>query len=235
MVRTFLVCSLVMAGQAVASDVAFIKVPGVFDYNTPEAPYNKLLKELQSSMTVEGRFLPSARANKLLINKKFECIFPILPPKSRDFPTILSEPINGLKAYAFTLAGKPKVSGLSDLRGKTVVYLRGYLFGGLLEQNPDIHFFPVSDQEAALGVLKKGRADAYLDYIPDLRLALSEEGYGLLKYDIKKPIIEDHDRIECIDNPNTRKFIDDINERLSALKASGKLQELLGKYFVATD
>jgi len=236
MIRRSLFLSLALAFQVGAAEVAFIKIPGVFDYKTPQAPYNRLLTELRTTMTIDGRYLPSARANKLMLTGKLDCIFPILPPKRQDSAaTIISEPINGLKAYAFTLAGKERITSLSQMRGKPVAYLRGYVYGGFIEQNPDIHFFPVIDHVAAIGVLQKGRADAYLDYIPDIRLALSEEGYNLLDYDIEKPIITGYDRIECIDNPDNRVFLDKINERINELKRSGKMQKLLGKYYVSTD
>lgn len=224
------------AASCFANDikVALINIPDVLEHDKPQLPYSKLLTELRKKIKIEGVFLPSSRANKLLDSGKLDCIFPILPTNRLSSTTIISEPINGIKAYAFSVDGK-LYKTIESLKGKTVVYLRGYLFGGLLRENSDIHFFPVTSQQSALGVLKKGRADAYVDYLPDLFFALKKHELTLLNFDINSPLLTQNDVIECVKNEKTMRFLGEVNKVLTSLKESNKLKEVLGEYYVETN
>ena len=203
------------------------------EFGNSKAPYNQLIEHLNKKLPVNFsvEFMPSSRGNKLLNAAQIDCLFPIIPLTQRTTQTVISEPVNGISAYFFS-TGLQVFSDLDQLKGKMVVYLRGYLFGGLVANHPEINFFAVSSQHAALGMLEKNRAVAYLDYIPDIRYVFNSEQMGKLKYDKTSPIVRDYDRFECLDTPSSKSFLNLINKEIQSIRTTGKLKTLLGKYYV---
>ena len=216
--------------------LALTHIPKVLEFGNDNAPYNRFLKAFfeHSNLQPTLEFMPSSRANKLLNEKRIDCIFPIIPTNSRTISTQFSDPINGIRAHIFSL-GPAVYTSLQQLRGKQVVYLRGYIFGDVIATEKSIGFFPVTSQQAALGMLKKQRADAYIDYVPDIRFVFNQADLKLLKYDPTAPVIKDFDRLECLNSPQGLEFLNSINRFLVVQKQQGHMTKLLGKYYVETN
>ena len=67
-------------------------------------------------------------------------------------------------------------------------------------------------------MLKKGRADAYLDYLPDLRFSLSKKDWQDLNYAPEHPIQSTFDGFECRAESKKVELIEQLNDAISALK-----------------
>lgn len=216
--------------------LALTHIPKVLEFGNADAPYNRLLEQFVATKTIafDYEFMPSSRANKLLNELKIDCIFPIIPTRTRSVQTHFSDPINGIKAHVFSL-GPQTYSNLEQLNGKVVVYLRGYLFGDLIANTPSISFFPVTNQKAALGMLQKQRAHAYLDYVPDIRFVFTDDELSLLKYRPDAPFIKDYDRMECLETPAGKELMTQLNRFVANKKAQNQLRDILGNYYVSTD
>jgi ABC-type amino acid transport substrate-binding protein len=234
----FFVTLVFATGMTVAKElhVALTRIPKVLEFQAKDAPYNRFMSAFTAYSNVQfsQQFMPSSRANKLLREKKIDCIFPIIPPNSRHISTLLSNPINGIDAHIFTL-GPRKYSTLKQLEGAHVAYLRGYLFGGIMDSHPLIGFLPVTTQNAALGMLKKKRVDAYIDYLPDIRFVFSKADFELLKYDAQSPVIQESDRMECLSSKEGKALIEELNTFVRFQRSQGTLPQLLGDYFVETN
>jgi ABC-type amino acid transport substrate-binding protein len=213
--------------------LALTTIPHVLEHDVSDAPYNKLVSEIlaKTKHNIYTEFMPSARANLLLNQQKLDCIFPIIPTQTRSIKTKQSVPINGIRAYVFNINNEP-FTKLSQLNNKIVVYLRGYMFGDLIAENKTIKFFPVSSQNAALGMLKKNRAEAYIDYIPDLKFALSPTEFSSLNYDENAPVIVTDDVMECRSTAEVLMFLEELNQIIETLRQSGRLKKILGRYYV---
>ena len=216
--------------------MALTHIPKVMEYASPDAPYNKLIVHLDQRFpdTITYEFVPSSRSNKLLNTKQVDCLFPIIPIQSREVETQLSEPINGISAHIFSL-GPEVYTDITQLNDKLIVYLRGYLFGGIISRHSKLHFFAVSNQEAALGMLEKQRAHAYIDYIPDIRFVFNPAQLAKLKYSEQHPIFKEFDRLECLKTKTNLAFLNKVNQEIDTLRSSGKLKKMLGKYYVSVD
>lgn len=213
--------------------LALTTIPSVLEHGKADAPYNQLINAVlkQIELDVQADFIPSARANFLLDEEKIDCIFPIIPTQTRRLPTNRSVPINGIRAYLFSVPPN-KFTTLTQLEDKVVAHLRGYIFGDLIKTNKTIFFFPVSSPHAALGVLKKGRAVAYLDYIPDLKFVLPSSEFAQLSYDVNSPVISTNDVMECRITPSAEVFLTEVNKSIKEFRANGKLKHFLGDYYV---
>lgn len=216
--------------------IALTHIPKVMEHDNDSAPYNRFIKRLEEEVSFNYSFsyMPSSRANKQLMNQVIDCIFPIIPTETRPIPTQISERINGISAYLFSLG--PKVySGLDQLSGNVVVHKRGYLFGNFIHLHEDVHYFPVTTHEAAIGMLEKKRAAAFIDYLPDLKFVLKPEQFAKLKYDKKKPLVRSYDHFECIVEPRVDVFIKELNQFIKRLQETNGMEGLLGKYYVPVE
>lgn len=213
--------------------VALTHIPKVLEFENKHAPYNKLITQIESELTVSVRydFMPSERGNRLLERAKIDCIFPIIPAdyKRRD-KTAFSAPINGISLNLFAL--DRKYQGLAELEGKIVVHLRGYLFANAKDKFPTIKFFPASSHENAINMLKNGRATAYLDYMPDVRFSIPTEQMQRLKFDESSPVLRANDSFECKDFGEPKRFLQEVEKAILRLREEGRLKRILGDYYV---
>ena len=212
--------------------VSLTHIPKVLDYDTPNAPYNKLIKKIKQQLTldVDFQYMPSERGTRLLSQGKIDCIFPIIPG---DYPrqekTQFSAAVNGISLHLFALDNI--YTTLPELNQKVVVHLRGYLFANYVYNFPEVTFFPTANQLNALKMLKSGRASAYLDYIPDVRFSLPQSAFKQLKFDLNKPVLKSSDRFECKASGKPLQFLQHAEAVIGKLKKSGELKELLGAYY----
>lgn len=228
----FLMSSGFAIGQMSVS-VGFSRVTGVLD-DQPDSPYNKLLNVLSKKAGIEfvGNFFPSVRSNYFLEKRQIDCIFPIVKGGyQRPIKTIFSAPFNVVTSHFFTLK-LPAFTSLADASQKTVAYQRGYLFANLVVNDDyNISFVPVEDIEAAVTLLKTGKADSYLEYMPDLKFNLDDRDFEKLITDLNSPIQTIEDVMECTDTLKNRKILAAFDTALTELKASGELQVILGNYY----
>lgn len=213
--------------------IALTHIPQVLEFENEQAPYNKLIKAIEQKISVPTRyeFMPSERGNRLLAKGKIDCIFPIIPADyERSEKTAFSTPINGISLNLFALNQRYK--GFDELEGKIVVHLRGYLFANARKKYPSIKFFPASNQENALNMLKNGRASAYLDYLPDVRFSIPKEQMQLLQYDKENPVLKANDSFECKDSGHAKDFLKQLEKAVELLDTQGQLKTILADYYV---
>ena len=208
-------------------------IPGVLEKGNPNAPYNKFLKLISDKTDVEFVyiFMPHNRVTKMMSEAKVHCIFPNLPVldgSSRD--SILSSQVNGVAAYFFTKSGKP-IHNTASLDGKTVVHRQDYLFSNQLHRLKKINFVAVPTQKIALKMLLKERADAYLDYLPDIRFAFSKDEIALLSYDEQSPLFYTTDSFECKNTDVNRQFVDKVSSVIDEFHHSGVMKRLLQDFY----
>lgn len=222
------------ADNLVSLRLSLTHIENVMDVEDEQAPYNRLLRALshQFDLQFDAEFYPSGRSNFLLDTGKIDCIFPIAMGVYRgEIETRFLEPVNRVSVHLFSF-GDVTYTSLEQVRRKTVVYPQGYLFSDLIKDNPfEADFTPVISAHSGVEMLKKGRADAYLDYLPDLLFLLSDEELQGINYSVAHPVISTFDGFECRIEPVKRELLDSLNNAILTLKESGKLRELLGRYF----
>ena len=225
----FFLVNSCFASEQMSVSVGFSQIPGVLD-EQQSSPYNKLLDVITKKSGIEfnGNFFPSIRSNHFLERRQLDCIYPIVKGGyHRPIKTLFSDRFNVVTSHFFTLE-EPAFSSLADASHKTVAYQRGYLFANLVvDDTNDISFVPVEDTDAALQLLKTGRADAYLEYMPDLKFNLDSKRYEQLVTDLDSPIQTLEDVMECVDSKKNREIMASFNSTLAELKANGELKAKL--------
>ena len=235
----FLLLFAFISSNCLAKDsfsIALIEIPGVLEFDNSDTPYGRLVKKIfrRGNIKTEFYYVPSSRAYKMLGEDKVSCIFPVVPNLNTQQidRSIISAPINAIGAYLFTLNSSKMPLKLESLENKIIVYRRGYLFGSILSYYPNVKFIPVASQQAAIGMLKKQRADALLDYLPDLKFVFSSETLNTLRYDLKLPVLYNSDRVQCVKNSNNIALINDVNSTIAHLRSNGELEKILGSYYL---
>lgn len=74
--------------------------------------------------------------------------------------------------------GTPAPAQLGDLRGRTLIVIGGYTYGGLLQwlvENQQVRVTEAPNHRSAMDMLKRGRGDYVLDYREPVREILSAE------------------------------------------------------------
>lgn len=214
--------------------IAVSRISGVTDKDDESAPYNRLLGALieHTKFNIQRDYYPTARSNLLLEQQMVDCIFPIAEGAyRRDIQVIYSQSVNRVTTHLFSYGEQPFLH-LSDVADEVVVYIRGYLFGELVKTQPyNVSFVPVDSHQSALQVLQSGRAKAYLEYMPDLRFALTASQIQPLRFAKAHPVQETFDIFECYASSQNAQFIKNLNQVLTRLKSTGQLQQLLGDYY----
>jgi len=236
----FLLTIGIMPSIAYSDDkvnVGYVELTKVLDSVHTSSPYNQLMATLFSRIETETNakintlYIPSGRLNVLLQNGSVDCIFPVVPNGyDRKMATIFSDGTNNVASFHFYLQNKKKAP-LEQGEKEVIVYNRTSYFGKLFEQPHDVKYIAVDSQQIAINLLRKGRADGYLAYYPDIKVSLSEQDFQQLIFDKAKPVTESIDKMECADTEKSQNFLIKFNAELRKMKNSGEIKHILGDYY----
>jgi hypothetical protein len=229
----------------------------VFGYENPvlipvdrsDGPYQRMYQRFTAGSPVPTRFviLPGQRANemfrKAMRRRDRVCEMPSGITHWEDEPNlgplIESDPINWVRVYLMTLAGKsplpPSVLFNPNAEPLRIGLVGGWSYGpevaSLLERGTltQHRFDPAKDQRATLKMMAKGRVDAMLAYLPDLFLDMDATGIRAA-YVEAAPVLEVADRLLCVDLPETRELIRHVNRELAQMRNDGSRSTVLGRF-----
>ncbi|MGJ8678959.1 hypothetical protein [Paraglaciecola sp.] len=213
--------------------IGYIDLPEVLDRSGKSAPYNELMARLLNriAMPYSTLFIPSARSNYLIHQKRIDCVFPVIPGfYKRAVPTLFSEATNKVTSHLFSVT-TPAIQSLEASSGKMIAYRKGLIFGTLFDKFQFVRFVPVETEDIAIKLLHSNKVDGYIAYYPDITLSLNAETLSLLKFNKDKPLTSSEDKLECVDTPINRVFIEKFNHQLQKMKTSGELKHILNKYY----
>lgn len=86
---------------------------------------------------------------------------------------------------AWYIDGTPSVTHFDELRGRTLIVLGGYTYGGLLENLKsynDVRITEAPNHRAGINMLKRGRGDYLLDYLQPVMEILTEPSDRVLRH-----------------------------------------------------
>ncbi|GAA0857387.1 hypothetical protein [Aliiglaciecola litoralis] len=228
---TFVSCPVAYGADDVS--LAINEIPDILEESKPEGEYALLLFKLQqmSSFDLKPTFLPISRAGKMFDEHKVDCLF----PSSLNVYGSKGEAIQSLAlntAHAYLISLKPfEMDALLMLQKPRyrIAYRRGNTYGGTLNRLEHHSLVAVNDDMQSFGLLRNGRVDHVLTYMPDALVLLKAEPETPFYYDRQRPFYSQNDSIVCHDKPELRRFIDELNMHILQLTESGELQTLLGE------
>lgn len=213
--------------------LALFELPGVLQPHNHTLPYNRLIKHIKdvTPYTLETQFLPYSRAEKMLVNRQLDCMFPVVKGESTEqLSSFYSNTVNHVAVYLFSL-DRP-LQSFTEISDQAALRLSNHGFGyWSLTGEEHANWIAVDSRETALRIMQSGRAAAFIDYYPDIKVALSEEDFKRVKFSAKHPINRLEDAVECSDVNKTRVFVSWLNDELLRLNQSGELQQILGEFY----
>lgn len=126
---------------------------------------------------------PAARMFENLRNGSANFSMLVKGPAVEQCCLISRRPIASTELRVFHPPGTPPVQAVADLRGKSVILIRGYSYGGLLPQLQDakngVVVYTAVSHQAAFTMLGHGRADYLLDYSgPAREIMAAQPGFA---------------------------------------------------------
>lgn len=199
-------------------------------------PYNRVLNYMLPRLDGAASFdiYPSRRVTALFRRLDNACVFPSNldvaasdNPDFVDFDLIGSDVVDRLTAHIFVPKGTTVPHKPSDLANKNVAYMRGLEF---VKQFGDetTRFYEADGQYAYLRMLKEGRVDMALGWMPGLVELARRTGMEVPDYDPDWPLTTVSLQVVCKGSPASEAFLRDFNVLLTQMRANGKLKELLG-------
>lgn len=179
MVAVLVASALMMAGFAQADGsrpvlrVAYAEFPPI-EYQNADGEAAGLFIDLtrrvaeEAGYTPEFIYLPVGRIYLYLKSGTID-VWPGLtgiPSLSQDVLESWVSPIP-VQLSAWYVAGTPPPTHLDDLRGKSLIVIGGYTYGGLLERlqsYEDVRITEAPNHRSGIDMLKRKRGDYLLDY-----------------------------------------------------------------------
>lgn len=140
--------------------------------------------------------------------------------------TVSSKMIRNTTLRAYSLKGSKKITKLSQLKGKRIVYVRGVDFGSLTYKFDMDKTESVSRVQQAVEMMKSKRADLFLHWFPSTPEIMSDfhNHRSITFYSIKE-------RVNCHINSRTTAFINKLNKDIVAFKKRGDLRKLYKEFY----
>lgn len=199
------------------------------DQGMPEGPFIDLARALTDEVGLEPEFIsmPTKRALLARRNGEMQMWFGLpTTPLYKDRAFFSEKPIMKLELSVFSKNSMENFQGVEDLFGKSVVVIRGFTYGKLLEKleksSPSTKLIRVSDHAQGLEVLDTRNIDYLIGYT-----ALLDE--GMKEYPIKnlkKVVIQTlHPHIAIHKNyPNAGWLMDRLEVAFQKIRASEILE-----------
>jgi len=199
--------------------------------------YGLLLEELLAGADVEVIRLmaPLKRTTALFKSDPRSCVFPAnivaLDMGAGASDVMALETVDIVSVRLYTARENRVGAALEDFAPERVGYFRGSGALHLLGPNSD-RFLAINSEEQLISMLELGRLDAFLGHHPDTALALDDLGKpgALFVSPLAFNNLEFPVSFVCHDTAEGRRFREVMNPRISALRRTGRLQEILGPH-----
>jgi hypothetical protein len=202
-----------------------------------DKPYNHLAKEVLKG--IEDRFdiqiSPLSRSEKDWLSGQRACSYPsnirAVERFDPEAKLIASIPLDVVSVRAYMPPGAPEITSLADLEQKQVAFVRGSVAETLLEP-VNVDPMTVASDEQLIGMLRRGRLDAFLGYHPDTAIALDEYGGAefLQASSFSPPKMRFPVGVVCYHFDGVEPLIRRINQNTCNLHRTGRIREILGPH-----
>ncbi len=176
--------------QARTLRVAYMEFPPVTfrnEFGLPEGPIIRITEKVaqEAGYKLEFLYLPVGRTYLYLKTGSVDLAlgFSGVPVLSS---VVLESEINLISMIlsAWYLEGTTPVNHMDDFRGKTLILINGFTYGGFrewLEQQGDIRITEAPNRRSAIDMLKRGRGHYLLDYHQPVREVFSRSSDSLIR------------------------------------------------------
>lgn len=199
--------------------------------------YGLLVEELLAgaNVSVDRKLAPLKRTTALFKADPGSCVFPAnvvaLDMGDKASEVVALETVDVVSVRLYTTQQNRVGARLEDFAPERVGYIRGSGALHLLGPNAE-SFLPINSEKQLISMLELGRLDAFLGHHPDTALAMDDLGKSGVLHVNPLPFesLEFPVSFVCHVNDVGERFIKAINPRISAMRHSGRLRQILGPH-----
>ncbi|WP_262694367.1 substrate-binding periplasmic protein [Kordiimonas aquimaris] len=229
-----------LSGKAVSIEIAGVIIPGLFDMGNP-GPYNEIYDLITADYTqpIRLRALPIRRARRSFFGERSDCIF-VGSATPRVYAErgmtaddlVFSKSINSISMMAYTRPGEPVIRSEDDLEGKLIALDAG---AGSVDFVKPL-FLPESTgaiqtntPAQAFALLEQRRVDVAVAFDYDVSLLMKRDpAIANFEFEADYSIVSNEDVLVCRRSKQVEELMSHVNDKLEALRASGRLSEITG-------
>lgn len=182
---------------------------------------------LRSGEQFEFEVYPTQRVLKLFGDGEIDGFFPGLDITAGE-KSAKSSVFYTKTDFAFIRQGTPAIKTLADLEGKLVGLTKGYPYSADLLNNTNITLEYADSDVLNMKKLAKGRLDAFVVEEYSGLKALKESDVTDVVYDPQSPLSALRVFFAFQDTDEGRKLADVFSQTLTALKADGTFDKIMG-------
>lgn len=173
--------------------VGLFNMPPFYSQSPSGQPEGELIEVLNKVMAHLGyrwqpKFMPVPQALREVVNGEVDLLMIIRHPMVEGRAIYGDEPMSSMDLLAFHRQDSAVVSDVSGLRGYRVALLRGYGYGGLLNQllapSSDLKIHMVEDHRDAFSLLESKQVDYVLNYLAPGVRTLTQMGLQNIESDL---------------------------------------------------
>lgn len=230
------ICLAVLAAPAQAQPnrdtlvVGYVDVPPLAYEGTDgraEGVFIDLTRRVaeEAGYDLRFRYLPVSRTYYYLRNGGID-----IWPGVTDVPALEGEVLESFvsplpfQLSAWGMAKMPPVTHFDDLKGRTLILITGYTYGGLAERlanDPDISITEAPNHQAAIAMLNRGRGDYLLDYQDPVKAVLEEFPVrGVHEYPMR---VRNAAWVFSLANPRSAQLRDEFDDAYLRLAERGEV------------
>ena len=229
-----------MLGSAQAQDPVRIDA---FEINKLVEPggtgyYLDLLAALEfgEDWALDLSVVPVLRAAKNFEAKRTDCMFPTSEltfetGSASPENTVFSNPVNHIRILAYVMHGNRPLVDSSDLAGKRVAFRHGFHLPEDVERMA-AQFERVPSLQSGYQMLRTGRVDVLLAYVPDFLIFAAENGVTDVVTNEAFHLHPQGEMILCHKTEKTLRFLKAFNSALAHSKSMGTHGSILGPSLV---
>jgi hypothetical protein len=213
--------------------IGMSEIPNLLGINeNNQGPYNKIVDRLfGTDNSIEVKFLPPSRAEKLFAEKKLDCLFPgHIAVMDNRHALIQSAAVNINNAYIFSI----KTYTTLDNFGKQHLSTRRGLSYGEVVTRIKARYLEVNSDKQNIELLQLGRIDGFIAYLLDAKAAYQQLGVPIHYYNPELPVYSIPESLICYDTPANQKLINASNQNISEMFETKEIQRWLDVDWTAT-
>ncbi len=211
-------------------------MPGLMGRTVP-GPYNTIFNLLIAGVPVpvSTQFLPTQRTLNHFLSGKAACIFPgsavydFASASEKPTRIIASDTLLTTYLRVYVPLETPPPTSIADLQTMALASEQGsqQSVNDLMVGDKTLSVLQVSSLHQAFQLLRSGRVDGVIAFDFDVQNYARGHDVAWIHHAADFALSESKDAVLCSDGPKARAIIAHVNDRLAAMRASGRLDDIL--------
>ncbi|WP_420549257.1 hypothetical protein [Curvivirga sp.] len=200
--------------------------------------YNLYLNDLLDGFDerITKKYAPIKRNTANFMRDIKSCAFPASVqaistrlPEAKEMDLLSSKSVDEVSVYVYVSNAQVPPRTIKELEKLRIGHVIGNIGATMIKDKaPYLH--AARNNENLMKMLKVGRIEAIVGFHPDIAIAFDDLGYHDLIHSPQLTIFKTTVHFVCHDTPESRKFVNFVNQIIPVMAQDGRAQKYLGKH-----